>query len=216
MTTLTNHTLPAKGGTPNPSTQQPTPKSRGKLFIISGPSRVGKDTIVRRLWRERSLNLARIITNTTRAMRPREKRGVTYNFLLPKKFESLIKRGELLEWARVRQAYFGTPKRAVLTNLARGKNVLLQIDVQGAAQIKAKLPKTILIFVTAESPHEIRRRIFVSTKMTRQQKIDRWNEAQRELKAIPRYQYVIVNRFGKLTSTLREIRTIIRRELKTA
>lgn len=190
-----------------------TPTRPGKLFIISGPSQVGKDTIVRALWHERSLNPARVITNTTRSPRPGERQGITYNFMPVEKFESLIKNGELLEWARVRNAYFGTPKQPVQSSLRRGKNVFLQIDVQGAAQIKAKLPDTILIFVTAESTAEVRRRIFASTKMTSQQKTDRWAEAQRELKAKARYQYTVVNRFGQLPRTLTEVKAIVRAEL---
>lgn len=188
-------------------------RNSGKLFIISGPSQVGKDTIVRALWRERSLRPARVITNTTREPRPGERQGVTYNFMPAEKFELLMKRGDLLEWARVRNAYFGTPKQPVLENLRRGKNVFLQIDVQGASQIKNKLPDTILIFVTAESPTEVRRRIYASTKMTPGQKADRWAEAQRELKAKINYKYVVINRFGELPNTLAKVKAIVRSEL---
>lgn len=201
--------------------KHPIPESsrkrrEGKIFIISGPSQVGKDTIVRKLWRARDLNPARIITNTTRAMRPGEQQGVTYNFMSEEAFESLIKRGELLEWACVRRAYFGTPKAPVLQSLALGKNVIMQIDVQGAAQVKAKLPDTVLIFITAESAAEVRRRIFASTKMTLVQKTDRWREAQQELRAIPKFQYLVVNKFDQLDATMREVRSIIRRKIVSA
>lgn len=192
---------------------KPVAKTPGKIFIISGPSQVGKDTIVRKLWRARDLNPARIITNTTRAMRPGERQGVAYNFMTEEEFKSLIEQDELLEWATVRRAYFGTPKAPVLQNLARGKNVIMQIDVQGAAQMKAKLPETVLIFITAESAVEVRRRIFASKKMTPEQKADRWREAQQELKAIPKFQYLIVNKFDQLDTTLREVQGIIHREL---
>ncbi len=194
----------------------PPPIKPGKLFIISGPSQVGKDSIVRALWSERTLNFARIITNTTRAKRPGEKNGITYNFLSDSEFDDLIKRDGLIEWANVRNARFGTPKAAVLEALQRGHNVILQIDVQGAAQVKTKLPDTILIFVTAESAAEVKRRIMASSKMTPQQKADRWQEAQRELKEQPNYQYSVVNRFGHLDSTLAEVRRIIIKELSQA
>lgn len=186
----------------------------GKLFIISGPSQIGKDTVVRYLQRDHSLNLTHVITNTTRALRPGEKNGVTYNFLSNPEFEALIKNGRLLEWAKVRQAYFGTPKKPVLAALQQNRNPILQIDVQGAAQIKAKLPNTVLIFITAESTAEVKRRIFASTRMAPEQKQNRWREAQRELKVQPNYDYTVINRWGKLTDAIKEVKTIIERELK--
>ncbi|MBU1038861.1 guanylate kinase [Patescibacteria group bacterium] len=181
----------------------------GKLFIISGPSQVGKDSVVRSLWKNSSLNLVHIITYTTRNKRPGEKNGQAYNFVPPSIFEKMITQEKFLEWATVRQAYFGTPKQPVEQALKKGKNVILQIDVQGAAQIKNKLPETILIFITAESKQEIKRRIFASTKMTAEQKNSRWLEAQQELKKKPMYQYTIINRLGYLNKTVRQVKNII-------
>jgi len=186
----------------------------GKLFIVSGPSQVGKDSIVRALWLDRNLKLTHVITNTTRAKRSGEKQGITYNFLTEKKFTSLIKRGELLEWAKVRQAHFGTPKKPVLAALKKGRNVILQIDVQGAAQIKAQLPPTVLIFVTAENNQEIKRRIFVSSKMTLDQKKHRWLEAKQELKSIKKYDYKIINHWGQLKDAVQKVKEIILKHLK--
>lgn len=186
---------------------------KGKLFIVSGPSQVGKDSVVRSVKRDLGLNLKHIVTNTTRIPRPGEKNGVTYNFLTDDEFKSLIKQGELLEWARVRQALFGTPKKPVLQALEKGYNVILQIDVQGAAQVKAQLPETVLIFITAESVQEIKRRIFASTRMTLTLKESRWQEAVRELKSQPNYDYIVINRLDKLKDTVKQVRNIIKQEI---
>lgn len=185
----------------------------GKLFIISGPSQVGKDSIVRALWQDHRINCARIITNTTRAMRQGEKQGITYNFLSTEEFRKLIKNKELLEWAIVRHSYFGTPKKSVLTALKKGKNVIIQIDVQGAAQIKKKMPATVLVFITAESADEIKRRIFLSTKMTLEQKNDRWCEAQDEIKVKDKYDYIVINSWRKLKETIKDVKSIIKKEI---
>jgi len=182
----------------------------GRLFIISGPSQIGKDSVVRALWKDPSLKLKHIITYTTRAKRPGEKNGLTYNFLTANQFNQLINKGALLEWATVRQSYFGTPKQPVLKALQQGLNVILQIDVQGATQIKKILPNTVLIFITAESKKEIKRRIFASPKMTLAQKKSRWQEAINELKYQPEYKYTIVNRFNKLAETVKQTKDIIR------
>ncbi len=186
----------------------------GKLFIISGPSQVGKDSVVRTLWRNKSLKLVHIITYTSRQRRPGEKNGQAYHFISKQTFEKMIERKELLEWAIVRQAYFGTPKKPVLQALNKGQNVILQIDVQGAAQIKSKLPDTVLIFITAESKQEIKRRIFASTKMTAEQKHSRWEEAKRELTKKDGYQYIVVNRLGQLQQTDHQQKDIIQKSLK--
>lgn len=187
----------------------------GKIFIVSGPSQVGKDSIVRALWKHHSLKLTPIITYTSRAMRPGEKQGVTYNFVSEVDFKKLIKQGEMLEWAIVRNSYFGTPKKPVLTAINNGSNVLMQIDVQGGQQIKKLLPKqTVLIFITAESIQEIKRRLFSSTLMTLQQKKARWQEALKELHFIPEYDFVVTNKLGELKNTVNTVKNIIKQDIQ--
>jgi len=183
--------------------------SPGRIFIISGPSQVGKDTVVRILRKNKKLKLKHIITHTSRPPRPGEKKGLTYHFHSEADFKLLIKQKLFLEWARVRQAYFGTPKMEILKVLTKGYNVILQIDVQGAAKIKNQLPETVLIFIKAESAREVRRRIFSSPTMTLSQKNNRWQEAQKELRAKNTYDYIITNRFGYLTKTITQITRII-------
>lgn len=188
---------------------------QGKIFIVSGPSQVGKDSVVRALWRHRSLRLEPIITFTSRAMRPGEKQGVTYHFVSEAEFKKLIKQGQMLEWAIVRSSYFGTPKKPVMTAINSGKNVLMQIDVQGGQQIKKILPQqTALIFITAESIQEIKRRLFSSTLMTMQQKKSRWKEALKELLMIPKYDFVVTNKLGELKNTVNTVENIIKSDIK--
>jgi len=185
-------------------------KSVGKLFIISGPSQMGKDTIIRKLLKVKSLKLHGIVTNTTRAPRPGEIPGKELNFLTIPQFKILIRKKQLLEWARVRGALFGTPKKSVLEKLSDNKNILMTINVDGAMSVKSKLPQnTILIFLTAESNKEVRRRIFLSPKMTPDQKKYRWNEAKKEFRFKKRYDYIVINRWKKLPQTIKEIQKII-------
>ncbi len=188
----------------------------GKLFVISGPSQVGKDSLVKLIHRDQSLNLKHIITNTTRAKRPGERHRIYINFLTEVEFQKLIDQDELLEWAIPYNdlgARYGTPKTPVLTALNKGRNVILNIDTQGARQIKNQIPEAILIFITAESPQEVKRRIFASSKMALAAKQSRWQQAIQELKKQPDYDYTVVNRLGKLRDTVNQVRNIIRQEI---
>ncbi|MFH1112073.1 MAG: hypothetical protein V1712_03335 [Patescibacteria group bacterium] len=189
-------------------------KIQGKLFIISGPSQMGKDTIVQKLIKIKRLKLNSIVTNTTRVPRPGEKPGKELNFLTTKQFKLLIKNKKLLEWAHVRRALFGTLKEPILNKLINRKNILMTVNVDGAIKIKSLLPQnTILIFITAESNQEVKRRIFLSTKMTMAQKKFRWCEAQRELKFKPLFNFIVINRWNKLPQTLQQIKKIITSQL---
>ena len=190
-------------------------KKTGKLFIISGPSQVGKDSVVRTLKKNKALGLTGIVTNTTRAKRPGEKSGVELNFLTDKKFDELIKKGELLEWAYVRGGRFGTPKKPVISALNKRQDVIINIDVQCTKKVVKQMPQAITIFITAESTNEVRRRIFLSKKMTLKQKKYRWQEAQKELKAMKHYDYIVINRWGKLAETTKRVANIINK-LKNA
>lgn len=182
----------------------------GKLFIISGPSQVGKDSLVRTLIKIKSLKLKGIVTNTTRPRRPGEKSGVGLNFLTDKKFDELIKNNELLEWANVRGGRFGTPKKPVVSALSKGDNVIINIDVQGASKVAKLIPQAVRIFITAESTNEVKRRIFTSSKMSLEQKKFRWQEAIKELKASAQYDYVVVNYWGEKTKTISQLVKIIK------
>ncbi len=184
-------------------------KYKGKIIIISGPSRIGKDVIVNKLLQHRGLKLSGIITYTTRPKRIDEKNGREHIFVTLQYFKKMIRRKKLLEWKWFAGQRYGTPKEKVLKKISIGKNVLLNIETQGALKIKKQLANVLTIFITAESNKEIKRRIFSSDKLTTAQKKLRWNKATKELKVSRRYDYMVINKWGKLNQTVRLIKKII-------
>lgn len=168
-------------------------KKNGELIIISGTTCAGKGTIINKLL-ENNKNLALSISYTSRKPRDGEIDGVDYKFITREKFEEKIKNGDFLEYAKVRYGeYFGTPKEEVDKLLKNGKDVLLEIDVQGAKQIKEMYPATVLIFVVAPTMEEVKRRIIKRGKETNEQIIERFKTAYKELNEIPNYNYIVVN-----------------------
>ena len=180
------------------------------LIVISGPSAVGKDAVLQRM-KERQLPFHFVITTTDRPPRPTETPGVDYFFITTAEFEDLIARGELLEYARVYSDYKGIPKDQIRQALASGKDVVLRIDVQGAATVRRLCPDALLIFLTAEE-EELCRRI-------RQRKLDTPAEIERrlqaacaELDAVGQFDFVIWNHEGRLDHTVDVIAAIITSE----
>jgi guanylate kinase len=132
---------------------------RGTLIVIAGPSGVGKGTVVRRLLAHDPDRLALSVSVTTRAPRPGEVDGVHYRFVTDAAFDAMIDRDDLLEWAEIVGHRSGTPRRAVEDLLERGKDVILEIDVQGAEQIRDRVADAILIFLAPPSLEELERRL---------------------------------------------------------
>jgi len=131
---------------------------KGILFVISGPSGVGKGTLKDRLL-ARQEGIEYSISATTRPMRDGEINGVHYFFLAKPEFERMIASGDFLEWAVVYDNYYGTPRRFVLDNLNQGKDVLLEIDIQGARQIRDRYPEGVFIFIAPPSLTELAKRL---------------------------------------------------------
>lgn len=168
-------------------------KTSGELIIISGTTCAGKGTVISKLL-ENNKNLTLAISYTSRAMRAGEVDGVDYIFISREEFEKKIENGDFLEYAKVRYGeYFGTPKEEVKALLKTGKDVILEIDVQGAQQIKEMFPETILIFIMAPSMEEVKKRIKLRGKETNEQIVDRFQTAYREINEIPKYNYIVVN-----------------------
>ena len=168
-------------------------KRNGELIIISGTTCAGKGTVIEELLK-RNDNLTLAISYTSRPMRAGEVEGVDYKFISHEEFEKKIENGDFLEYAKVRYGeYFGTPKEEVNELLKTGKDVILEIDVQGAQQIKEKFPETILIFIMAPSMTEVKRRIKARGKENNEQIIDRFKTAYKEINEINKYNYVVVN-----------------------
>jgi guanylate kinase len=180
------------------------------LIVISGPSAVGKDSVLQHM-KERKLPFHFVVTATDRAQRPNETPGVDYIFITTAEFEDLIARGELLEYARVYDDYKGIPKEQVRRALASGKDVVLRIDVQGAATIRSLCPDALLIFLIADE-QELHRRIFERKCDSSEEIRRRMRAASQELKAVDQFDFVIWNHEGQLDHTVDVIQAIITSE----
>lgn len=169
-------------------------KKRGNLIIISGPTCAGKDTVIKELLKKRE-NTVCPISYTSRKIRKGEVNGVDYYFITREEFERKIENNDFLEYAKVRYGeYFGTPKKELEELLSNGKDVILEIDVQGASQVKKLFPETILIFILAPSMEELKRRIKQrGAEKNIEEVIDCFKTAYKEIQKIKKYNYVVVN-----------------------
>ena len=184
---------------------------RGLLIILSGPSGVGKGTIRKYFEKDDRLNLAYSTSMTTRSPRQGEKDGVDYFFTTKEKFEEAIKNGELLEYAEFVGNYYGTPLNEVERLRNEGKNVLLEIEVQGATQVQKRCPDALSIFIIPPSMDELERRIRGRRSEPEEIIQQRLAKASHEMKMIPNYKYIVCNDDPKLAAEL--IKTIILRHM---
>ena len=171
-------------------------KPKGLLLVVSGPSGAGKGTICG-LLRKALPDLAYSVSVTTRAPREGEVDGKDYFFKTVSQVKDMIFRGELLEYAQVYGNYYGTPKPYVMGLLNEGRDVLLEIDVQGALQIKKVFPDGVFVFVVPPTLSEFRARIYNRGKDTEEVIEKRLKEATHELRYASKYDYIIVNDIAK-------------------
>jgi guanylate kinase len=162
------------------------------LFIISGPSGAGKGTIVQRLLEERP-NCKLSVSCTTRPARPMEKEGVHYFFIPEREFMERRDRGEFLEWAQVHGNMYGTPRKIVENLLAEGSDVILEIDVQGAAEVKSAMPEARLIFIEAPSMQILEQRLRKRSTEREDVQARRISDAYDELRKKGSFDGVVVN-----------------------
>lgn len=165
---------------------------RGKTFIISGPSGVGKSTILKAVFKDRK-DIYFSVSATTREARPGETDGVDYHFLSRETFQEWIDRDEFLEHAEYVGNCYGTPKRYVDAAMDRGEDVILDIEIQGAEQICAKRPETVRIFVAPPSWEELERRLTARGTDTPEKIRQRLERAKVEFQTADRYNYIIIN-----------------------
>ncbi len=181
------------------------------LIVISGPSGVGKDTVMQRM-QERGLPFHFVVTATTRPKRPNEVNGKDYFFVTKEEFARMINEDELIEHAIVYGDYKGIPKQQVREALASGKDVVMRIDVQGAEAVRKLAAEALMIFITTESEAELVHRLETRKTETPDALAIRIATARKELKRVEAFDYVIVNRDFRLDETVDVIRAIIQAE----
>ena len=182
---------------------------KGILVVVSGFSGAGKGTLMKRLM-EKYDNYALSVSATTRAPRPGEEHGREYFFHTKQEFEELILQDALIEYAQYVENYYGTPKAYVEKQLNAGKDVILEIEIQGALKVKEKFPDTLLMFVTPPSAEELKSRL-VGRGTEEMSVIDsRLSRAVEEAQGIEAYDYLIVN--DKLDACVEEVHSIIHNE----
>lgn len=193
--------------TPSPLIPPPQP-----LFVVlSGLSGAGKDAVLAGI-RLSGLPLFISVSATTRARRAGEKDGFDYHFVSPARFQELIDTGQLLEWANVYGNRYGIPKEPVRQALQNGKDVIVKIDVQGAATIKKILPQAVFIFMVTPYIEELEERLKQRRTETSDDLELRLKTAAAELKQLPMFDYVVVNRLGEINQAVADIIAIIKAE----
>lgn len=189
----------------------PYPNFEPLLVVISGPSGVGKDSVIHAM-KERDLPFYFVVTATTRPKREHEVHGVDYFFITSEEFVSMIENDELLEYATVYEDYKGVPKAQVRHALKSGKDVIMRVDVQGAATIRKIVPQACLIFLTAQNEAELINRLKQRKTETPEGLQKRIITAREELQRIKEFDYVVLNRDSRLDEAVDTILAIIRAE----
>ena len=181
------------------------------LVVLSGPSGVGKDAALERL-KARGHTWHFTVTATTRQPRPSEVDGIDYLFVSESNFNAMIANGELMEHAEVYGCMYGVPRRQVREALARGQDVFLKVDVQGAATIKALAPEAVFIFLAAGSADELRSRLEERRSEIGPNLDTRTEAAQEEMRTLPMFDYCVVNRDQGLDEAVAQIEAIVTAE----
>jgi guanylate kinase len=181
------------------------------LVVISGPSGVGKDSLVERI-KARGAQFHFVVTATSRPPRPGERHGVDYFFVSPEEFATMIENDELLEYAVVYGQHKGVPKQQIREAFASGKDVVMRLDVQGAATIKSLVPEAVLIFLSAASEEELLERLRKRRTESGVQLQRRIETARQEMKRLEEFDYVITNGQCQLDIAADQVLSVIEAE----
>ena len=191
------------------SIRQAMDKTKGILIVLCGPSGVGKSTISNRLAREEGI--VYVVSATTRAKEPGDEKGKKYEYISREEFFRRLDADEFLEYARVYDHYYGTPKKSTLAHLAAGQDVLLEIDVQGALQVRYQYADALLIFVLPPDEPTLMRRLTDRGRDAPDEIVKRFRAAKLEMqmaKGSRAFDYMVIN--DSLDRAVQEIRKIIR------
>ena len=183
-------------------------KNKGLLLVVSAPSGCGKGTILGEILKDDSFYYS--ISATTRAPREGEQDGVYYHFITKEEFEQRIAQGGMLEYAQYCGNYYGTPKKEVEQMRDAGRDVILEIEVEGAMKVRALCPDAVFLFIAPPSVEELRRRLNKRGTEAAEVIEERVSQAARELSYANRYDYIIVN--GELEKAIQDFRTVVRAE----
>ncbi|WP_418540495.1 guanylate kinase [Massilistercora timonensis] len=183
--------------------------NKGILTVVSGFSGAGKGTIMKRLM-EKYDNYALSVSATTRAPRPGEEEGREYFFRTVEEFEKMIAKEQLIEYAKYVDNYYGTPRAYVEEELEAGKDVILEIEIQGALKVKEKFPETLLLFVTPPSARELKDRLVKRGTESMEVILSRMERAREEANGMDRYDYLVIN--DVLEDCVDEVHKIIQGE----
>lgn len=185
-------------------------ENKGILIVVSGFSGAGKGTIMRALLDKYEETYALSVSATTRDPRPGEVEGREYFFRTVEEFEKMIAKEDLIEYAKYVDNYYGTPRTYVEKQLERGRDVILEIEIQGALKVKEKFPETLLLFVTPPSAAELKRRLEGRGTETPEVIASRMKRAREEAEYMDRYDYLIIN--DDLNECVEEMHQIIQGE----
>jgi guanylate kinase len=183
---------------------------RGKLFVVSGPSGAGKSTVISRVMAARD-DVVFSVSATTRTPREGEVDGVNYFFIDRQRFKEMIDNGEFLEYAEYVTNFYGTPRKAVMERLASGLNVILDIEVQGAAQVRERMPEAVTVFLTPPSFKELENRLRNRHQDSEEMIKCRLERAKAEYMAAETYDYIVINEDPDVAAC--ELSSIITAEL---
>jgi guanylate kinase len=187
------------------------PEKKPLLIVLSGPSGVGKDAVLSHL-KNSSPTFRFVCTNTTRPCRHNEKDNIDYHFVSQAEFQHLLDNNELLESAKVYENWYGVPKEPIRQALKQGYDVMVKVDVQGAATIKKLAPQAVFIFLAPPSVDELATRLNQRYTESKATLTVRLQAAENEMKQVSQFDYVVVNHSNQIESAVHEIQAIITAE----